>query len=81
MVLASIHILVYTALFFIVGMYKPQWPLFFMKQPTRFLVLSITLVAIMVGVTVYGEGHKQELLLVKKDAEKAAVVSEVPEVK
>jgi VIT1/CCC1 family predicted Fe2+/Mn2+ transporter len=81
MVLASIHMLVYTALFFIVGMYKPQWPLFFMKQPTRFLVSSITLVAIMGGVTLYGEGHKEELLLAKKAAEKTALVSEVPEAK
>lgn len=81
MVLASIHILVYTALFFIIGMIKPKWALFFLKQPTRFLVSSITLVAFMIGATVYGEGHKQELLLAKKDAEKAAVVSEVPEAK
>jgi hypothetical protein len=62
-------------------MYKPQWSLFFMKQPTRFLVSSITLIAIMVGVTVYGEGHKQELLLAKKDAEKTVLVSEIPEAK
>ncbi|MEI7841286.1 MAG: hypothetical protein WCJ11_12380 [Methylococcaceae bacterium] len=81
MVLTSIHLLVYTALFFIVGMYKPHWPLFFMKQPTRFLVSSITLVAIMGGVTLYGEGHKEELLLAKKAAEKAALVSEIPEAK
>ncbi len=81
MVLASIHILVYTALFFVVGMYKPQWPLFFMKHPTRFVVSSITLVAIMGGVTLYGEGHKEELLLAKKAVEKAVLVSEIPEAK
>ncbi len=81
MVLASIHMLVYTALFFIVGIYKPQWPLFFMKQPTRFLVSSITLVAIMGGVTLSGEGHKEELLLAKKAAETTVLVSEIPEAK
>lgn len=81
MVLASIHLLVYTALFFIIGMYKPTWALFFMKQPTRFLVSSITLVAIMGGVTLYGEGHKEELMLAKKAAEQAALVSEIPEAK
>ena len=81
MVLVSIHILVYTTIFFIVGMIKPKWALFFLKQPTRFVVSSITLVAFMIGATVYGEGHKQELLLAKTTAEKSATVSEVPEVK
>jgi hypothetical protein len=81
MVLASIHILVYTVIFFIVGMIKPKWPLFFLEQPTRFMISSITLVAFMIGATVYGEGHRQELLLAKQTAEKAAVVSEVPEAK
>jgi hypothetical protein len=81
MVLASIHILLYTFIFFLVGMYKPKWALFFLKQPTRFLVSSITLVAFMIGMTIYGQGHKEELLLAKKDAEKAALVSEIPEAK
>jgi len=81
MVLASIHILVYTVLFLAIGMYKPKWALFFLKEPTRFLVSSIALAAFMIGATVYGEGHKQDLLLAKQAAEKAAVVSEVPEAK
>ncbi|MGB4497089.1 MAG: hypothetical protein WBI40_00185 [Methylococcaceae bacterium] len=81
MVLVSIHVLVYTALFFIIGMIKPKWALFFLKQPTRFLVSSVTLVAFMVGVTIYGAGHKEEVLSAKIEAEKIAPTSEVPEVK
>lgn len=81
MVSASIHILLYTFIFFLVGMYKPKWVLFFLKQPTRFLVSSIALIAVMVGGTIYGEGHKQELLLAKQAAEKAVTVSEIPEAK
>lgn len=81
MVLASIHIIVYTILFFIIGMIKPKWALFFLKNPTRFLVSSITLVAFMIGATVYGEGHKQELLLAKQTIEKNSTVSEIPDAK
>ena len=81
MVLASIHILLYTAIFFLVGMYKPKWALFFLKQPTRFLVSSITLVFFMIGMTLYGEGHRQETLEAKKTVENAVPVSEVPEAK
>ncbi|MEY3289171.1 MAG: hypothetical protein RLZZ419_1413, partial [Pseudomonadota bacterium] len=28
----------WTVLFFVTGMYKPQWPLFFLKKPDRFLI-------------------------------------------
>ncbi len=78
MVSMAFHLFSYTVLFFAVGMYKPKWALFFLKEPTRFLVSSITLVAIMIGVTLYGEGHKEELLQAKKAAESAAPVSEMP---
>ncbi|MDD5215613.1 MAG: hypothetical protein PHQ03_08770 [Methylococcales bacterium] len=52
-----------------------------MKEPTRFLISSISIVAFMIAMTVYGEGHKQESLLAKQAAESAATVSAVPEVK
>lgn len=81
MVLASVHILLYTAIFLLVGLYKPKWALFFLKNPTRFLVSSIALIGFMIGATVYGEGHKQELLTAKQEAEKVQPVSEVPEAK
>lgn len=81
MVLVSIHILVYTALFFIIGMIKPKWALFFLKEPSRFLIFSISLVAFMIAITVYGEGHRQETLLAKKAVESAAPISELPEAK
>ena len=80
MVLASIHILLYTAIFFLVGMYKPKWVLFFLKNPTRFLVSSIALIFFMIGMTVYGEGHKQELLE-KQGTQQTQSVSEIPEAK
>ena len=33
---------IWTMLFFFRGMYKPQWPLFFMKDPDRFMIVVIT---------------------------------------
>lgn len=81
MVVVSFHLFSYTLLFFVVGMIKPKWALFFMKEPTRFLISSISIVAFMIAMTVYGEGHKQESLLAKQAAGSAATVSAVPEVK
>jgi hypothetical protein len=62
-------------------MIKPKWVLFFMKEPTRFLILSISIVAFMIAMTVYGEGHRQEALLAKQEQQNAVPVSEVPEAK
>ncbi len=62
MITAAINIGIYTIVFFLLGMYKPQWPLFFMKNPSRITIMIITLVMIMVGVTLFGEGTRQKKL-------------------
>lgn len=78
MVLVSFHLFSYTLLFFIVGMIKPKWALFFMKEPSRFLISSVSLIAFMIAMTVYGEGHKQEAFLEKQAVQSAESVSELP---
>jgi len=62
MVNYAFDLAIWTALFFITGMYKPQWPLFFMKKPERFLILIITTVLVMVTFTLYGEGTRRAKL-------------------
>ncbi|TAN66918.1 MAG: hypothetical protein EPN17_11825 [Methylobacter sp.] len=55
----AFHTGIWTLLFFIVGMIKPKWPLFFLKKPDRFLVLIISTVLFMISATLYGEGNRQ----------------------
>jgi hypothetical protein len=57
----------WTLIFFIVGMFKPQWPLFFLKKPDRFIIVVLTTIFVMMTFTLYGEGTKRE----KEAAEKA----------
>ena len=52
----------WTILFFIIGMYKPQWPLFFLKKPDRFLIIVITTIFVMITLTLYGEGARRDKL-------------------
>ena len=61
----------WTILFFIVGMIKPQWPLFFLKKSDRFLIIVITTVFVMITFTLYGEGIRRE----KLEKEAKAVVA------
>jgi len=49
-----------TLLFFIVGMIKPKWALFFLKKPDRFLILIISTVLFMITFTLFGEGNRQK---------------------
>ena len=62
MVNYAFDLAIWTVLFFITGMYKPQWPLFFLKKPERFLILIITTVLVMMTFTLYGEGNRRDKL-------------------
>jgi len=53
---------IWTILFFIIGMYKPHWPLFFLKKPDRFLIIVITTIFVMITFTLYGEGNRRAKL-------------------
>jgi hypothetical protein len=62
MITGAINLGLLTLLFFFLGMYKPNWPLFFMKEPNRFIILAITTILFMVTATLYGEGLRREKL-------------------
>lgn len=79
--MVAFHLLSYTALFFVIGMIKPKWALFFLKEPTRFLISSISIVSFMIAMTVYGQAHKQEMLEKKQTVQSESPASEVPEAK
>ncbi|MCX7084792.1 MAG: hypothetical protein NTY69_04550 [Methylococcales bacterium] len=74
----SITLLLWTVVIFGLGMYKPKWPLFFIKEPNRFMVVALTLILFMVAWTMKGEGEKQK----RQEAsakEAAAQVAPAPE--
>ncbi len=72
MVTAAINILIYTAIFFLIGMFKPNWVLFFMKKPNRVMVMMLSAVLFMVAATLFGEGTRKN----KLDEDSVSVVSE-----
>ena len=62
MIPGAIDLGIITILFFILGMIKPKWPLFFMENPSRFIILVITTILFMITATLYGEGLRREKL-------------------
>ncbi|CAG7856766.1 hypothetical protein MCAMS1_01380 [biofilm metagenome] len=78
MVLHAINLGLLTLLFFIVGMIKPQWALFFMEKPSRWIITMVTTVFVMIVMTMYGEGMKQQKIKEKHMKQPAATVAPVP---
>jgi hypothetical protein len=62
MIVTAINLGILTLLFFIIGMIKPQWVLFFLQKPDRFMVLIISTIFFMVIATLYGEGHRRKAM-------------------
>lgn len=78
MVQYSFDLALWTLLFFIVGMIKPNWALFFLKKPSRFLIMVITMVLVMMTFTLYGEGHRREQLEKEAQAAEAKKITTPP---
>ena len=76
MITGAIDLGIWTLLFFILGMYKPQWPLFFMKNPSRFIIVVVTTILVMITGTLYGEGLRREKM--EKAAKQPISQSSVP---
>jgi hypothetical protein len=76
MITGAINLGVWTLIIFFIGMYKPQWPLFFMKNPSRFIIVMITTILAMITFTLYGEGLRQEKL--EQAAKQSVTESSIP---
>jgi uncharacterized membrane-anchored protein YitT (DUF2179 family) len=77
MILQAINLGILTVLFFVIGMIRPSWALFFLEKPTRWLVTVITTIFFMIVMTLYGEGHKQAQLI-EKHKRKPVTAAEAP---
>ena len=78
MILFAINLGLLTVLFFIVGMIKPKWSLFFLKEPSRFLVMAITMILVMISFTLYGEGIRRSKEEKQKETPAPKIQSIVP---
>jgi hypothetical protein len=52
-------LMVLTALFLLFGLIKPKWVLFWMKNPDRIWVLTMTALLFMGSMTLFGEANRR----------------------
>ena len=74
MITAAINVLIYSILMLVIGLYKPKWALFWMKEPTRLMVIVITVVLFMIAATLFGEGNRDK----RADTNQPTEIIEVP---
>ena len=73
MIYAAMDVLILSVFLLIVGLWKPKVLLFWLDEPSRFAVVMIVSVLVMVGITMYGEGTRQKQLIEKEQQNKAVV--------
>ncbi len=76
----AINLGLLTLLFFVLGMIKPKWPLFFLAKPTRYHIMAGATILFMVVMTMYGQGRKEAELAKKhkKPIEPSSVPAPAP---
>ncbi len=74
MMVWSINILVLAIGFFIVGMIKPKWLLFWLEKPSRMPVVLLSVVLFMVAAVMFGEASKEKNQ--QQESAKSSPVSE-----
>ncbi len=56
LIIWAFNIFIFAVCYLIVGLIKPNWALFWMKEPSRLGPVLISLALIMTAATMYGEG-------------------------
>jgi hypothetical protein len=59
MIIWAFNLLLLSVFIFIIGMIKPQWLLFWMEKPNRFVIVGVSAMLLMAGAILFGEGNKQ----------------------
>ncbi|MCF7969548.1 MAG: hypothetical protein K9L22_00070 [Methylococcaceae bacterium] len=59
MIVWAINLLVLSVGILIVGLIKPNWLLFWMEKPSRFIIVAVSIVLFMAAAVLFGEGNRQ----------------------
>lgn len=80
MMVWSINILILAIGFFILGMIRPQWLLFWMEKPSRMPIVLLSVALFMVSAVMFGEANKAKQQEQQNTQLNAASENSVPSV-
>ncbi|MDF1582619.1 MAG: hypothetical protein RQ733_12185 [Methyloprofundus sp.] len=78
MIIWAINLLVLSIGILIVGLIKPNWLLFWMEKPSRFIIVAASIVLFMAAAVLFGEGNRQGAPLSEVVKQNKPVATEIP---
>ena len=78
MIFAGINILLLSAFLLIVGLCKPKWILFWMDKPSRYAIVMMVSVLVIISITLFGEGTRQKQIELEKEKKQLKNNESVP---
>lgn len=59
MIIWAFNLLILAIGILVVGLLKPKWLLFWMDQPSRYIIIAVASVLFMAAAIMFGEGNRQ----------------------
>ncbi|MBE0469673.1 MAG: hypothetical protein IBX55_09240 [Methyloprofundus sp.] len=78
MIVWAINLLILSIGILIVGLIKPNWLLFWMEKPSRFIIVGVSIGLFMVAAVLFGEGNRQGAPLSEVAKQNKPVATEIP---
>lgn len=78
MIIWAFNLLILAVGILIVGLIKPNWLLFWMEKPRRFIIVGFSTVLLMAAAILFGEGNRQNSPLSEVVKTEKATAIETP---
>jgi len=78
MIIWAFNLLILAVGILVVGLIKPNWLLFWMEKPNRYIIVGVSVILFMAGMVLYGEGNRQGSPLSEVVQKDKPVATEVP---
>ena len=78
MIIWAFNLLILAVGILIVGLIKPKWLLFWMEQPSRYIIVGFSVILLMAAAIMFGEGNRQNAPLSEVVQTEKAVATETP---
>jgi len=78
MIIWAFNLLILAVGILVVGLIKPNWLLFWMEKPSRYIIVGVSVILFMSGMVLYGEGNRQGSPLSEVAQQDKPAATEVP---
>lgn len=78
MIIWSFNLLLLAIGILVVGLIKPKWLLFWMEQPSRYIIVGVSSILFMAAAIMFGEGNRQNAPLSEVVKQQTATSTENP---